>query len=209
MAKTTKTGSKSTETKKKSAKSSKASKATRAAKPGEELQAAGDKKPRSNKPVVPRKPLTPRTIFAPWGLDAKWKLVDATGQPVGRLASHIASALMGKDKPTYTRHADTGDHVVVINAKDVVLTGNKWRDKTYYYHTNYPGGIKSFTAQEMKDKHPERVIERAVYGMLPKGHMGRKWYSKLRVFAGAEHPHTAQQPEVMKLGNLSTRQERA
>jgi large subunit ribosomal protein L13 len=127
---------------------------------------------------------------------------DASGQTLGRLSSHIANVLMGKTKPTYTRHVDTGDHVVVINAKDIVLTGDKWNQKTYYYHTNYPGGIKSFTAKQLLETYPERLVERAVYGMLPKGHMGRRWYKKLRVFSGSEHPHTAQKPQAAKLPDL-------
>lgn len=150
-----------------------------------------------------RRPLTPKTPFVKWGEGQEnWRLVDATGQTLGRLSSYIATALMGKDKPTYTRHADTGDHVVVINAEKIRLTGNKLEDKEYNYHTNYPGGIKTFTAKQLMKDHPERLVEWAVYGMLPKGHMGRRWYSKLRVFAGAEHTHQAQQPKPVTLPNL-------
>ncbi len=204
MAKTTKSGSKGTETKAK-ASADKPHKASAKPTAGKEIQAAeGSKKTAA--PVVKRNPLLPRTPMAECGALTKWRVVDATGQPLGRLSSYIAKALMGKDKPAYTRFHDTGDAVVVLNASQVVLTGNKWDQKTYYYHTNYPGGIKSFTAKELLEKHPERLIERAVYGMLPKGHMGRQWYRKLRVFAGSDHPHKAQQPNVVKLPYLGTRE---
>jgi len=157
----------------------------------------------SGKKAAPRRKLAPKTPFVKWGEGQdSWLLIDAAGQPLGRLSSHIANVLMGKHKPSYTRFSDTGDHVVVINAKNVVLTGNKWSQKTYYYHTNYPGGIKSFTAQQLLETYPERLIERAVYGMLPKGHMGRRWYKKLRVFSGSDHPHTAQKPQAHTLPNL-------
>lgn len=159
----------------------------------------------SREKAAPRRPLMPRTVFAKWGEGPdNWRLIDASGQTLGRLSSYIASVLMGKDKPTYTRFTDTGDHVVVINAKNVVLTGKKWSDKVYHHHTNYPGGIKGITANELLKQHPERLIELAVYRMLPKGHMGRKWYKKLRVFAGAEHTHTAQQPKSVTLPDLGT-----
>lgn len=133
---------------------------------------------------------------------SQWKLVDASEQTLGRLSSHVAKMLMGKDKPAYTRFADTGDFVIVINAEKVLLTGNKWRDKVYHYHTTYPGGIKSFTATELLNRDARRLIRWAVYGMLPKGHMGRRWYKKLRVFVGPNHDHTAQQPELVKLPKL-------
>lgn len=155
-----------------------------------------------------RKPLVPRTSFVKWGEGGgKWRLVDAAGQPLGRLSSLIAMILMGKDKPTYTPFSDTGDAVVVINAKEVVLTGNKWDQKVYNYHTNYPGGIKTFTARQLLEDNPERLVQWAVYGMLPKskGHLARHWYKKLRVFPGAEHTHTAQQPEAVKLPEVSVR----
>ena len=150
-----------------------------------------------------RAPLMPKTYFSTDGkLAEDWKLVDATGIPLGRLCSHIASMLMGKTKPGYTRFSDTGDTVVVINAEKVRLTGNKWDQKTYYHHTGYPGGIKSQTAKEVLTSHPERLVQLAVYRMLPRGHMARKWIKKLRVYVGTEHPHTAQQPQTIKLPDL-------
>jgi len=203
MAKETKSTTKGTEKKAKPA----SDKAARKPKTGEEgLAASSEKKAsaKSGKPAVKRNPILPRTLMADSGDLVKWRIVDAEGQPLGRLCSIIATALMGKDKPAFTKHHDTGDSIVVLNAAKVVLTGNKWEDKTYHYHTNFPGGIKSFTAKELREKHPERLIERAVWGMLPKGHMGRSWFKKLRVFPGAEHNHKAQTPEVIKLPNLGT-----
>lgn len=127
----------------------------------------------------------------------KWYLVDATGMTVGRLASRVAPLLMGKHKPTYTPFLDLGDHVVVINAANVVLTGQKWRQKVYRWHSGYPGGLKETTARQLMAKHPERVVELAIKGMLPKTPLGRKMGRKLKVYAGPEHPHQAQQPEVL------------
>ena len=150
-----------------------------------------------------RAPLMPKTYFATEGkLGEQWKLVDAAGIPLGRLSSHIANMLMGKTKPGYTRFADTGDNVVVINAEKIRLTGSKWDQKTYYHHTQFPGGIKSKTARETLSSHPERLVQLAVYRMLPRGHMARKWFKKLRVYVGTDHPHKAQQPEAVKLPNL-------
>lgn len=151
-----------------------------------------------------RRPLAKRTFFATKHAtpESKWKLIDASGQTLGRLSSFIAKVLMGKDKPEYTRFTDTGDGVIVVNAEKIVLTGKKWLQKQYHYHTNFPGGIKTLAASDLRETKPERLIERAVYGMLPKGHMGRRWYGKLRVFAGANHPHTAQQPEAVTIPNL-------
>ena len=201
MAKTDKPTAKGSEKKEKTAKAPKASQA--APKAGEEVKAAkasGAKA--STKPATARRPLAARTYFAEQGKLSKWRVVDAAGLPLGRVSSQIAMMLMGKDKAGYTAFADSGDSVVVINASQVVLTGNKWNAKTYHYHTNFPGGIKSFTAQELREKNPERLIERAVWGMLPKGHMGRRWMTKLRVFAGSDHPHKAQQPQAAKLPDL-------
>lgn len=127
----------------------------------------------------------------------KWYLVDATGMTVGRLASRVAPLLMGKHKPTYTPFLDLGDHVVVINAANVVLTGQKWRQKVYRWHSGYPGGLKETTARQLMAKHPERVVELAIKGMLPKTPLGKKMGRKLKVYAGPEHPHQAQQPEVL------------
>ena len=163
-------------------------------------------KPRKEGAGKKRNPLMPQTPYVKWGMTAssRWRHVDATGIPLGRLSSYIAVLLMGKDQPQYTRHADSGDFVVVTNANKVVLTGNKWEQKTYYWHTQYPGGIKSITAKDLLKKNPERLVEWAVYGMLPKykGPMVRRWHGKLMVYANAEHPHKAQKPETVKLPNL-------
>lgn len=132
-------------------------------------------------------------------IERKWYVVDASGQTLGRLASQVAAILRGKHKPTYTPHVDTGDHVIIINADKIALTGNKWEDKKYYRHSGYPGGLKVRTAREMREKHPERMLELAIRGMLPKGSLGRKMFKKLHVYAGSEHPHQAQQPEVLEL----------
>lgn len=131
--------------------------------------------------------------------DKKWRIVDADGRSLGRIATAVANALRGKDKPTYTSHVDTGDHVIVINAAKVKLTGKKLTDKIYYHHTGYIGHMRSATAGEMLAKHPERVIEEAVYGMLPGNKLRDQFMKKLKVFAGAEHPHAAQQPEKMEI----------
>ena len=120
--------------------------------------------------------------------------VDAEDKVLGRLATEIASRLRGKHKPTYTPHADTGDFVIVLNASKVRVTGNKAEDKQYYRHSGYPGGIKSINFAKLRDSHPERVIETAVKGMLPKNPLGRAMYRKLKVYGGSEHPHAAQQP---------------
>lgn len=177
------------------------SKETKAAKAD---KAAAPKAKSSGKKEGPKRtPLMERTFFAKKGqIPQGWRLVDATGVPLGRLSSLIATILMGKDKPTFTRSEDMSDHVVVINAEKIVLTGKKWDAKTYNYHTQFPGGIKTFTARELLEKHPKRLVEWAVYGMLPKGHMGRKWYKKLWVYPGGEHPHAAQKPQPVKLQNL-------
>jgi large subunit ribosomal protein L13 len=136
----------------------------------------------------------------PAEVERRWYVVDATDQVLGRLATRIASMLRGKHKPIYTPHVDTGDFIVVVNAERVRLTGNKREAKTYYRHTGWPGGLKSTTAAKVLDgAHPERVLESAVRGMLPKNHLGRQMFSKLKVYAGAEHPHAAQKPEVLPL----------
>ena len=127
----------------------------------------------------------------------KWFVLDADGATVGRLAAQVANILMGKNKPTYTPFLDTGDHVIIINAAKVVFTGNKLNAKVYYHHTGYPGGIKSISARDQLARHPERVLEIAIKGMLPKSKMGRAMARKLKVYAGAEHPHGALQPEVL------------
>jgi len=132
-------------------------------------------------------------------IERKWYVVDAEGKTLGRLATEVASLLRGKHKPTFTPHMDTGDHVIIVNAEKINLTGNKWNDKIYYHHTGYLGGIKQRTAQEMKEKQPQKMLEIAIKGMLPKGPLGRQMYRKLHVYAGPEHPHQAQQPQTYEL----------
>ncbi len=129
-----------------------------------------------------------------------WYIVDASGQTLGRLASEVAKRLRGKHKPEYTPHVDTGDFIVVINAGQVKVTGNKSKDKVYYSHSGYPGGLKEITFEKLLAKSPEQVIEIAVKGMLPKNPLGRAMYRKLKVYAGTEHPHAAQQPQLLDLG---------
>ena len=135
----------------------------------------------------------------PQDVDHAWYVVDAENKTLGRLATELASRLRGKHKPEYTPHVDTGDYIVVVNADKVRVTGNKFEDKTYYRHSGYPGGIKSMSFKDMQDRHPERIIEIAVRGMLPKNPLGRAMLKKLKVYAGAEHPHTAQQPQPLEL----------
>lgn len=129
----------------------------------------------------------------------EWLLVDANGKTLGRIATEIARRLRGKHKPEYTPHVDTGDYVIVINAEKVAVTGNKRKDKVYYHHTGYIGGIKSVSFEKLIAKHPERAVEKAVKGMLPKNPLGRSMYKKLKVYAGTNHPHTAQQPQVLEI----------
>lgn len=129
----------------------------------------------------------------------KWYVVDADGKPLGRLASEVASVLRGKRKPTYTPHVDTGDHVIIINAEKVVLTGNKLDNKIYRHHSGWPGGMKETTYRHMMEKSPERVIELAVKGMLPHNSLGRAMFRKLNVYKGAEHEHQAQKPEILEI----------
>lgn len=135
----------------------------------------------------------------PHEVERKWYVVDAAGQTLGRLSTEIASILRGKLKPTYTPHVDTGDYVIVINADQIQLSGNKWQQKKYYRHSGYPGGLKETTAAELLAKKPEKIIELAVKGMLPKNKLGRAQLKKLKVYAGSEHSHQAQQPEVWQL----------
>jgi len=129
----------------------------------------------------------------------KWCLVDAEGIVLGRLATQVAARLRGKHNPFFTPHADTGDWVVVVNADKVVLTGRKWEQKTYYHHSGYIGGLKEITAGKLIEKRPEDLVRFAVKGMLPKNRLGRKLFKKLKVYAGDQHPHEAQQPETLKL----------
>ncbi len=136
-------------------------------------------------------------MASPATIERKWYVVDAEGKTLGRLASEIAKVLRGKNKPTYTPHIDTGDYVVVVNAEKIGVTGKKLNQKIYYHHSGYVGGLKETTLKEMLDKHPERVIELAVKGMLPNGPLGRQMYKKLFVYAGPDHKHAAQKPETL------------
>ncbi|GEK71687.1 MULTISPECIES: 50S ribosomal protein L13 [Halomonas] len=135
----------------------------------------------------------------PQSVQRDWYVVDAADKTLGRLATEIARRLRGKHKPEYTPHVDTGDYIVVINAEKVHVTGNKASAKNYYRHTGYPGGLRSMNFEKMIAHAPERVIESAVKGMLPKGPLGRAMYSKLKVYAGTEHPHAAQQPQELNI----------
>ncbi len=126
-----------------------------------------------------------------------WYVIDATDKTLGRIATEIASRLRGKHKPEYTPHVDTGDYIVVVNCEKVRVTGNKAQDKMYYHHTQFPGGIKSVSFEKLLQKFPDRPIKSAVKGMLPKGPLGRQMFSKLKVYAGSEHPHASQQPQAL------------
>ena len=146
----------------------------------------------------------------PGDIERKWWVVDAEGLILERMAVVIADRLRGKHKPLYSPNLDCGDHVVVINAEKVRLTGRKLTNKTYYRHTGYPGGIKSRTAEEiLAGKHPQRVVEKAVERMVPKGPMGRQQLRKLKVYAGAEHPHEAQSPEALDIGAMNPKNSRS
>ncbi len=131
-------------------------------------------------------------------IEREWYVVDAEGQVLGRLASRIAQVLRGKHKPAFTPFLDTGDHIIVVNAEKVVLTGKKEGQKLYFRHSGYPGGLKRKSAENVRAKHPERLIEEAVRGMLPKNRLGRAQFRKLKVYAGPDHPHQAQQPRPME-----------
>ena len=138
-------------------------------------------------------------MASPSTIERKWYVVDATGHTLGRLASEIASILRGKNKPTYTPHIDTGDYVIVVNADKIQVTGKKLDQKVYYNHSDYVGGMKETTLREKMAKKPENVIYLAVKGMLPKGPLGREMITKLHVYAGADHKHQAQKPEVLEI----------
>ena len=141
---------------------------------------------------------TMKTFMAsPATIDRKWYVVDATDMTLGRLASEVAKVLRGKNKPIFTPHIDTGDYVIVVNAEKIKVTGKKLDQKIYYHHSDYVGGMKEATLREMLDKKPEKVVELAVKGMLPKGPLGRQMYTKLHVYAGPEHEQAAQKPEVL------------
>jgi large subunit ribosomal protein L13 len=146
----------------------------------------------------------------PTDVERKWLLIDAENVVLGRLASFVAERLRGKHKPQYTPNIDCGDNVIVINAEKVALTGNKRANKTFYWHTGYPGGIKSRTAEKTLDgEHPDRMVLKAVQRMLPKGPLGREQFRKLRVYAGTEHGHEAQKPEVIDFGALNPKNKRS
>ena len=138
-------------------------------------------------------------VAKPHEVKRDWYVIDAKGKGLGRVASEVARRLRGKHKPEYTPHVDTGDYIVIINAADVVVTGAKFEDKTYYRHTGYPGGIRETSFRKMQERYPGRALEKAVKGMLPKGPLGYAMFKKLKVYAGPEHPHTAQQPQQLDI----------
>lgn len=147
-----------------------------------------------------------RTYSAkPSEVERSWYVVDAEGKTLGRLATAIAATLRGKHKATFTPHIDTGDFVIVVNAGKVRVTGNKETEKLYYRHSNYPGGLKSTSLREQREKHPERILEAAVWGMLPQNNLGRQQLKKLKLYAGPDHPHAAQQPAELALDDTATR----
>ncbi len=135
----------------------------------------------------------------PGDVNRAWYVVDASDVPLGRLSSEVAQKLRGKHKPTYAPHVDGGDYVIVVNAARIAVSGNKEAAKTYYRHSGYPGGLTALTLAEMREKHPERIVESAVRGMLPKNRLGRQIIKKLKVYAGAEHPHGAQAPQPLEI----------
>ena len=138
-------------------------------------------------------------MASPATIERKWYVIDASGKTLGRLSSEVAKVLRGKNKPIFTPHIDTGDYVIIVNADKVKVTGKKLDQKKYYHHSDYVGGMKETSLKEMIAKKPEKVLELAIKGMLPKGPLGREMYKKLFVYAGAEHPHAAQKPEVLDI----------
>jgi len=151
-------------------------------------------------PKIPATEYLMKTVSTrPQDVERTWYVVDAENKTLGRLATEIASRLRGKHKPEYTPHVDTGDYIVVVNAEKVRVTGNKFSDKMYYRHSGYPGGIKAMSFKDMQARHPERIVEKAVKGMLPRNPLGRAMFKKLKVYAGSEHPHSAQQPQSLEL----------
>ena len=139
----------------------------------------------------------------PGEVTREWLVVDAADVPLGRLASNVAQLLRGKHKPTFAPHVDGGDYVIVINAEQVAVTGSKETDKRYYRHSGFPGGLREMTLEQMRERYPERIIEAAVKGMLPKNKLGRSILGKLKVYAGPEHPHAAQSPEPLQFGKVN------
>ncbi|GMQ99890.1 MAG: 50S ribosomal protein L13 [Zetaproteobacteria bacterium] len=137
--------------------------------------------------------------YRPGSVEREWYVIDAQDLVLGRLATRVASILRGKHRPQYTPHADCGDHVIIINAEKIRVTGRKEAQKNYYRHSQYPGGLKTITLEKQREKHPERIIEAAVKGMLPKNSLGRKIIRKMNVYAGDQHPHIAQQPKTLSL----------
>lgn len=133
----------------------------------------------------------------PLEVTRKWHIIDAKGAILGRLATQVATLLRGKHKPIFTPHVDTGDHVIVVNAQDIRLTGKKLKNKIYYHHTGYPGGLKAISAEHLLQKKPTEVVSKAIRGMLPKSTLGKHMAKKLRVYPGPDHPHAAQQPEAL------------
>jgi large subunit ribosomal protein L13 len=140
-----------------------------------------------------------KTVVAKENAPHSWYIADVEGKTLGRAAAKIASVLRGKTKPTFTTHADAGDFVVVVNAEKIRLTGKKWTDKLYRDHSLFPGGLTEYSAKDMMARHPTELVKRAVWGMLPKGPLGRRIYKKLKVYAGTDHPHSAQQPKPLAL----------
>ena len=140
-----------------------------------------------------------KTVSANESIVHSWYIADVQGKTLGRAAAKIASVLRGKNKAIFTPHADTGDFVVVVNAEKVRLTGKKWTDKIYRHHSLFPGGLAEYSAKKLVERHPTDLVKRAVWGMLPKGPLGRRIYKKLKVYAGTEHPHAAQQPKPLAL----------
>ena len=138
-------------------------------------------------------------VAKPQDVRHEWFVIDARGKVLGRVASEVARRLRGKHKPEYTPHVDTGDYIIVINAAEIAVTGRKAQDKRYYRHTGYPGGIRETTFEKMQERFPGRALEKAVKGMLPKGPLGYAMARKLKVYAGAEHPHSAQQPKALEI----------
>jgi large subunit ribosomal protein L13 len=149
---------------------------------------------------MPAAAIRNHTTYQAKASDAKsWYVADVSGKTLGRAATRIAAVLRGKHRPTFTTHADAGDFVVVINADKIRLTGNKWDGKKYYDHSLFPGGLREQSAKQLLGRHPTALVERAVWGMLPKGPLGRRIYKKLKVYAGSDHPHTAQQPKPLDI----------
>ncbi len=132
-------------------------------------------------------------------VERKWYVIDAEDQVLGRLATKAALILRGKHKPIFTPHVDTGDHIVIINAEKIRLTGRKWNQKAYHHHTSYPGGLKTIIADKLRDEHPDRIIKFAIWGMIPHNRLGRQIMTKLRIYAGSDHPHSAQKPEALEI----------